>query len=209
MGCGIEPRKIRHRRGRGFSFARRQHVRHQLCEVPTPCRGQRPHHVQKDRIGSSEVSGLTATALPLWPASGRRGAVADDARIAHCWGERSGAGSSGAGGAKGRDQGECGPAKHVPATEPAKRVTAAGPHTEGLCRHTHKVGLVREFRPHGSGRGARDETHVPTRYMRQASWCDPAGARPVQVRGTPLFLAHRRVYYWRNSVYQSGSSNSH
>jgi hypothetical protein len=28
MGCGIEPRKVRHCRGRGFSFARRQHVRH-------------------------------------------------------------------------------------------------------------------------------------------------------------------------------------
>jgi hypothetical protein len=36
-----------------------------LCEVLTPCRGQRPHHVQKDRIGSWEVSGLTGTALPL------------------------------------------------------------------------------------------------------------------------------------------------
>jgi hypothetical protein len=28
MGCGIEPRKVRHCRGRGFLFARRQHVRH-------------------------------------------------------------------------------------------------------------------------------------------------------------------------------------
>src|SRR5437762_2932420 len=28
MGCGIEPRKIRHCRCREFSFARRQHVRH-------------------------------------------------------------------------------------------------------------------------------------------------------------------------------------
>jgi hypothetical protein len=25
-GCGIEPRKIRYRKGRGFVFARRQHV---------------------------------------------------------------------------------------------------------------------------------------------------------------------------------------
>jgi putative tryptophan/tyrosine transport system substrate-binding protein len=31
VGCGIEPRKIRHRRGRGFSFARRQHVRHRYA----------------------------------------------------------------------------------------------------------------------------------------------------------------------------------
>ena len=29
-----------------------------LCEVLTPCRGLRPHHVQKDRIGSWEISGL-------------------------------------------------------------------------------------------------------------------------------------------------------
>src|SRR5260370_1695540 len=27
-----------------------------LCEVPSPCRGQRPHHVEKDRIGTWEVS---------------------------------------------------------------------------------------------------------------------------------------------------------
>ena len=29
-----------------------------VCEVLTPCRGQRPHHVQRDRIGTWEVSGL-------------------------------------------------------------------------------------------------------------------------------------------------------
>ena len=27
--------------------------------------GQRPHHVQKERIGSWEISGLTGTAMPL------------------------------------------------------------------------------------------------------------------------------------------------
>src|SRR4029079_11148280 len=31
-----------------------------LCEVLTPCRGQRPHHVQKDRIGTWEISYLAA-----------------------------------------------------------------------------------------------------------------------------------------------------
>ena len=36
----------------------------------------------------------------------------------------------GAGGAKGGDQGECGPAKHAPDTEPDKRDTGAGTHTE-------------------------------------------------------------------------------
>jgi hypothetical protein len=31
MGCGIEPRKIRYRRGREFLLARRQHVRHRYA----------------------------------------------------------------------------------------------------------------------------------------------------------------------------------
>ena len=30
-----------------------------LCEVPSPCRGQRPHHVQTDRVGSWEIPRLT------------------------------------------------------------------------------------------------------------------------------------------------------
>ena len=44
-------------------------------------------------------------------------------------GEQSRATGCGAGGAKGGDQGECGPAKHAPDTGPGKRVTGAGPHT--------------------------------------------------------------------------------
>jgi hypothetical protein len=36
MGCGIEPRKVRHCRGRGFSFARRQHVRHRHARCCRP-----------------------------------------------------------------------------------------------------------------------------------------------------------------------------
>ena len=49
---------------------------------------------------------------------------------------RSGAERGGAGGAKGGDQGECGPAKHVPDAEPGKRVTGAGTHT-ATCAVTH------------------------------------------------------------------------
>ena len=41
----------------------------------------------------------------------------------------------GVGGAKGGDQGECGPAKHAPDSEPGKRVTGAGTHTASKCRH--------------------------------------------------------------------------
>ena len=48
--------------------------------------------------------------------------------------EQSGAICSGVGGAKGGDQGKCGPAKHAPDTEPGKRVTGAGTHTVTYCR---------------------------------------------------------------------------
>src|ERR687887_166207 len=48
---------------------------------------------------------------------------------ARCGANCSGAESSGAGGAKGGDQGECEPAKHAPDAEPGKRVTGAGTHT--------------------------------------------------------------------------------
>jgi hypothetical protein len=49
-------------------------------------------------------------------------------------GEQSGAICCGVSGAKGGDQGECGPAKHAPDSEPHKRVTAAGSHTAYRCR---------------------------------------------------------------------------
>src|SRR5450759_3014985 len=87
--------------------------------------------------GNRETPRPTSGALPVWSASGRRGAVADDART---WGvrlrhssweadEQSGAIRCGAGGAKGGDQGECEPAKHGPDTESGNRVTGAGAHT--------------------------------------------------------------------------------
>src|SRR5262245_9557709 len=70
-------------------------------------------------------------------ASGRRGAVADDARsrevrLCHSsWeaDEQSGPDRCGAGGAKGGGQGEREPAKHGPGTEPGTRVTSAGART--------------------------------------------------------------------------------
>jgi hypothetical protein len=51
-----------------------------------------------------------------------------------CGAIRGGASCSGVGGAKGGDQGKCGPAKHVPDTEPDKRVTGAGTHAASNCR---------------------------------------------------------------------------
>jgi hypothetical protein len=71
MGCGIEPRKIRYRRGREFLFARRQHAA-PLCEVLSPCRGLRPHHVQRDRIGTWEVSGLAVAVACSKPSTAVR-----------------------------------------------------------------------------------------------------------------------------------------
>src|SRR6266481_2752601 len=108
-----------------------------LCEALSSCRGRGPHHVHKDRVGTWELSCLTTGHVPTWSASGRRGAVADDARArevglrhSSCEAdEQGGAIRCGAGGAKGGGQGECGPAKHAPDAEPGKRVTGAGTHT--------------------------------------------------------------------------------
>src|SRR5438067_3097679 len=118
-----------------------------LCEALPSRRGRGPHHAHKDRVGTWELSCLTTGHVPTWSASGRRGVVADDARarevgLRHssceadeqggairCGAICGGANCRGAGGAKGGDQGECGPAKHAPGAEPGKRVTSAGAHT--------------------------------------------------------------------------------
>ena len=52
-----------------------------------------------------------------------------------CGAIRGGANRRGVGGAKGGDQGECGPAAHAPNSAPHKRVTDAGSHTAAhSCR---------------------------------------------------------------------------
>ena len=87
---------------------------------------------------------------------------ANKAKEANC-GDICGGGRSGVGGAKGGGQGECAPAKHALDSEPGSRVTGAGVHTASNCRHTPEAGSrMRESRPYGSVRGARDETRVPT-----------------------------------------------
>src|SRR6266481_10087258 len=124
-----------------------------LCEALSSRRGRGPHHAQKDRVGTWELSCLTTGHVPTWSASGRRGVVADDARarevaLRHssceadeqsgairCGAIRGGANRRGAGGAKGGDQGECGPATHAPDSAPHKRVKDAGSHTAAYrCR---------------------------------------------------------------------------
>ena len=49
--------------------------------------------------------------------------------VPRCGAVRGGVSRSGAGGAKGVDQGECGPAKHALDSAPGSRVTGAGTHT--------------------------------------------------------------------------------
>src|SRR5215467_6696642 len=101
-------------------------------------------------------------------ASGRRGAVADDARsrevrLRHSsWeaDEQRGPDRSGAGGAKGGGRGECEPAKHGPGTEPGHRVTDAGAHTVSRKisvspSSTQGGSRMPELGPYGSVRGAR------------------------------------------------------
>src|SRR6266568_1703388 len=143
-----------------------------LCEALPSRRGRGPHHAHKDRVGTWELSCLTTGHVPTWSASGRRGVVADDARArevglrhsscevgeqsgaSRCGAVRSGCSPGGAGGAKGGDQGECGPAKHALDSEPGKRVTGAGPHTASICRMTRGRSRMRESCTYGSVRGA-------------------------------------------------------
>src|SRR3954471_10927557 len=87
--------------------------------------------------GNREIPHLASGGVSPWSASGRRGAIADDARrwevrLRHSSyeaDEQSRATGRGAGGAKGGGQGECEPAKHAPGAGPGKRDTGAGAHT--------------------------------------------------------------------------------
>src|SRR5215470_20143075 len=54
--------------------------------------------------------------------------------ICHEADEQCGSVRCGVGGAKGGDQGECGPTKHAPGTVPGKCVTSDGPHTTSSGR---------------------------------------------------------------------------
>src|SRR5262249_24909883 len=87
--------------------------------------------------GNREIPSLASCGALLWPAAGRRGAVADDERTWEVrlrnssWeaDEQSRATGCGVGGAKCGGRGECEPAKHAPGAGPGKCVTGAGAHT--------------------------------------------------------------------------------
>src|SRR5215471_4226575 len=95
--------------------------------------------------GNREIPRLASRGAPHWPASGRRGAVADDARTwevrlrhSSCEAdEQSWATDCGAGGAKGGGRRECEPAKHAPGAGPEERVTGAGARTSN-CKATEE-----------------------------------------------------------------------
>ena len=64
MGCGIEPRKIRYRRGRESLFARRQHVRHRYARCCRPA-GVQGHITCKGIVSEPGRSHLDPVALCL------------------------------------------------------------------------------------------------------------------------------------------------
>jgi hypothetical protein len=113
-----------------------------LREALPSCRGLRARHAQKECTGSWEVPRLASRHTGHWSASGRRGVEADDVRkrevglrhSSHEADEQGGSVRCGVGGAKGGDQGECGPTKHAPGTAPGKCVTSDGPHTTSSGR---------------------------------------------------------------------------
>src|SRR3954452_22662424 len=98
---------------------------------------QDPGMYGRSLTGNREISRPTGgRKLSNRPASGRRGAVADDERPrevrpchSSCEADEQGrATGRGAGGAKGGDRGERGTAKHAPGAEPGKR--GAGSRTD-------------------------------------------------------------------------------
>src|SRR5215208_590266 len=111
--------------------------------------------------GNREISRPTTGPRAVWSASGRRGAVADDARTGEVRprqrsgeaGEQGRATVRGVGGAKGGGRGERGPGPHPPGSGPGKRVTGAGPRT-ARCT-AKKEGTVHRAPPPGPPHPAR------------------------------------------------------
>ena len=113
-------------------------------------------------------------------ASGRRGAVAGDVRMqevgrghSSCEAdERRGVIQAGAGGAKGRGQGKCVPAKHTPGSEPDSCGTGAGahtPHRGSDASSGTEVGAVCGKAARTVLCGGREATRVPTATGRDIS----------------------------------------
>ena len=78
--------------------------------------------------------------------------------------------SGGAGGAKGGDQGKCGPAKHVPDAESGERVTGAGTHT--ASREGKEEGEVHRALPPHRYRAVRLRRSSSLRRTQHRAWID-------------------------------------
>ena len=176
-----------------FSVARRRHVRRRYARRRRPTEVEDPitHEGSTSEPGRSHVR--PAATSRSWSASGRRGAVADDARarevrLRHSSWEADEQGRAigcGAGGAKGGGQGECGPAQHAPGTGPGKRVPCAGPHTtsrKATPSNTRGGSRMREIRPYGSVRGASSNGRS---YRELLSLYPPSTRQPMSRRQKP------------------------
>src|SRR5947209_1031933 len=151
--------------------------------------------------------------------SGRRGAVADDARsrevrLCHSsWeaDEQSGLDRRGAGGAKGRGQGECEPAKHAPDAEPGKCVTGAGAHTASRNEKrfpvtSPKVGAVCPNWARTVLCGGRSVMSVPTAISEMSSQIIPLKGR-TDLREARRNSGHRDDSRLSCAVGPSGRTN--
>src|SRR5215469_7370115 len=83
---------------------------------------------------------------------------------------------SGAGGAKGGDQGECEPAKHGPGAEPGRHVTSAGAHT-GSRKGKEEGEVHRAAPPHQHRSARRGVLRTQGERRSRCGWVDVAGVR--------------------------------
>ena len=131
--------EIRNSGGRRCFEGGRQHSQARNRKAWRPGGVEEPGMCRSSLGGNREIPGLAIRecAGPHWDNDARTWEV----RLRHSSeeaDEQSRATGRGAGGAKGGGRGECRPAKHVPGTEPGKRVTGAGTHT---ARHRATDGV--------------------------------------------------------------------
>jgi hypothetical protein len=85
-------------------------------------------------------------------------------------------------------KGNAGQLSTRPDSEPDKRDIGVGSHTATYCRRP-EVGAVCGKAARTDLCGGREVTRVPTANAPAASWCDPAGESPAQVRRSVRLVA--------------------
>ena len=95
---------------------------------------------------------------------------------------KSGAIRSGVGGAKDRDQGECGPTKHVPDSEPDKRGTRCWLAYGSVVSSIPEVGAVCGKAARTDLCGGREATRVPTAKTQAPVWAADGPRQRAQAR---------------------------